>query len=489
MDRPAADEIPVEQALAELDADLLALIQRAMAQRTTSLSSFNSIVTGNAYQSVNLRGDVAPGFRQADPHLLSGVPLRGKRFIDLGANLGEKTRLAALAGAGYAEGIEYEEFFVRIGGLINVYNRASNVVLRQGDITQPGCVENEFDVGACFSAFVYLRQNLEEVLEKIRSLFILETHAMERDWYEHYVCPIAAVFPYWVVYGFSDHGRGLEAQRRAHIAFSRDTETTGLIAINRADAISIDHHDIRMLDLAKSRRANTLMGNARRTKILFEELRGATATLGGNQRSDLAYLLRNSLPILDELRTVYNQTGIHFGTDHYWRMLFAGIVDYIEKLGMTGSNPYLVFMQDLVSDGKYNSGMNFELSSTDRAIARLGPRLERMIDTLLHKRIPAPLVVFNPLPIPALVARGYDPQDFQLDEHVHIEGRGECRMQYIDGNHQLAAMWLSGAGSCPVLPVWTNIFGLGTKGFSLFSDERKQQQTILPLISESVMTT
>lgn len=218
------NQISTVEALQTLDTDLLALIRKALATPTTSLSSFNAIVTGNAYQAVDLRGEIEPGFRRADAELFAGMPMQGKRFIDLGANLGEKTRLAALAGAEYAEGIEYEEYFVRIGGLISTYDRIFNAVLRQGDITQPGCIKADFDIGACFSAFVYVRRNLAEILSHIRTTFLLETHAIETGWFEQYVTPVTPTFPYWIVYGFSDHGRKLTERRRAQIAFTHDQE-------------------------------------------------------------------------------------------------------------------------------------------------------------------------------------------------------------------------------------------------------------------------
>ncbi|TDH60002.1 class I SAM-dependent methyltransferase [Dankookia rubra] len=487
MSSSSSDEMPVEEALRELDAELLALIRRGLERRTTSISSFGAIITGNAYQSVNLRGEIATGFRRSDPELFAGIPLQGKRFIDLGCNYGEKTRLAALAGAEYAEGVEYEEYFVRIGGLLSTYNRAFNVVVRQGDITQPGCVRADFDVGACFSAFVYLRQNLDEVLSRIRKLFILETHAMEAGWFEQYIPPVAASLPHWILYGFSDHGRGLETQRRAQIAFAREKEDAGLVAINRAAALSLTHSDVRSLSLPNSRRAQTLMGNRGRSRLLFGELRNSIATLGSHDQSELRELLRSALPQLDEIRIAYGQTKTHFGTDYYWRVLFDGIVHYLENLGLTPANPYLIFMRELVSQGAYDAGMTYELATEERAIARLAPRLERIVSILLTKAIPSPLVIFNPLAVPGLTREGYTPQDSQLDEHIHIEGRGEYRIQYIDGNHRLAAMWLSGASSCPVLPVWTNIFGLDKTSFAVFADSDKQDRLLVPLLAKSVL--
>jgi len=117
----------IQEAVKELDEKILAIIKESLAESTESYSGLNETVTGNAYQSVMLGETEARGFRKRDSKLFAGVPMLNARFVDLGCNLGEKTRLASLAGAAFAEGVEFEEFFVRIGGLINVLNRITNV--------------------------------------------------------------------------------------------------------------------------------------------------------------------------------------------------------------------------------------------------------------------------------------------------------------------------------------------------------------------------
>src|SRR5437868_6360144 len=135
---PELTEALIEEATEELDRELRSLIVKALSVQTRSYSSLDRKETGNAYQSVRLRDEVLPGFRVSDEEVWAGLDVAGCTVIDLGCNLGERTRLAVRAGASFAEGVEFEEFFVRIGGLINVYNRMDNILLRQGDITKAG---------------------------------------------------------------------------------------------------------------------------------------------------------------------------------------------------------------------------------------------------------------------------------------------------------------------------------------------------------------
>ncbi len=476
-----------QDALAALDAGLLSLINEALAQPTTSYSSFNNIITGNAYQSLMLRDSVTAGFRKRDDSLFAGIPLPGQRFVDLGCNLGEKTRLAALAGATYAEGIEYEEFFVRIGGLVSTYNRTTNAVIRQGDVTKPGCLTADFDIGACFSAFVYVEQNLAEILSKLRRLFILETHALDDAWYDNYIRKIEPLMPHWVLYGFTDHGAGQVNSYRALLAFARDRETVELVAIHRSAALAPTHPDVRLLDVPNSRRAWSMWGDARRTKALFAQLRDTLGSMRSPTYQDVAALLAGAIPGLKEMCNAYNLPGTHFGTDRYWLQMFRGLVHYVENAGIRPDNPYLSFLRQLSASGSYDPGMVYELSDEQRATRRLAPRLERFLEVICRREITEPLLMYNPLSLPSLQPHGYAPDDAQLDEHVTFIDGGEYRVQFVDGNHRLAALWLSGGNICPILPVWTNVFGLRQQNYKVFSDATTQDFELERILARNVI--
>src|SRR5205085_1582607 len=105
-------ETPIEQATEELDREIRSLIVKALSIQTRSYSSLDRKETGNAYQAVRLRDEVLPGFRISDEEVWAGLNVAGCTVMDLGCNLGERTRLAVRAGSSFAEGIEFEEFFV-----------------------------------------------------------------------------------------------------------------------------------------------------------------------------------------------------------------------------------------------------------------------------------------------------------------------------------------------------------------------------------------
>jgi hypothetical protein len=86
----------------------------------------------------------------------------------------------------------------------------------------------------------------------------------------------------------------------------------------------------------------------------------------------------------------------------------------------------------------------------------------------------------------SLAAHGYEPTDEQKRAHVSLTDGRQYRTQFVDGNHRLAALWLSGAKVCPVLPVWTNVFGLDHARYNLFVDSARQQESFPQILAESV---
>lgn len=442
-----------------LDAEIRGLIEGYLAKPFTSHSSLEGIVTGNAYQSVRLRDAVLPGFRAREAFLYAGLPMEGARFVDLGANLGEKTRLAAEAGALYAEGIEYEPLFVRIGGLVNVYNGLANVALRQGDITRPGCVQGEFDLGACFSAFVYLRQNLSEVLGRIRGPFLLETHALDAGWAAQYLGEITPLLPHWMLLGFTDHGRGHDSSRRALILFGRDPAELGAVAPRRVAALPPDHPDIRRLDLARSPRITRMWGETEASAALFAALR---ERLGAG--AEPAATLRQALPALAGIVAARRSPARGFGSDRFSLGLLTGLAE-------------------LLGGGEPGPGNAFLATHPELQPAEAAAMLEEMAAILRGARPEAPLVLHNPLSVARLEELGHRPVPA---EHLTLEGAA-VRAQRLDGQPRLAALWLAGAAECPVLPVWTNLHGFGQEGFALFDEADGHAARVLEALAAEVL--
>lgn len=447
--------------LEALDAEIRSLIEGYLAKPFTSHSSLDNIVTGNAYQSVRLRGEVLPGFRAREAFLYAGLPMEGARFVDLGANLGEKTRLAAENGALYAEGIEYEPLFVRIGGLVSVYNGMANVALRQGDITQPGCVRGEFDLGACFSAFVYLRQNLAEVLGRLRGLFLLETHALDAGWVEQYLGEITPILPHWMLVGFTDHGRDLREARRVLIVFGRDRAEVEMVGLRRVGALPPDHPDIRRLDLERSPRIARMWGENEASAALFRDLRERLR--GG---AEPAAALRQILPALAGLVASRRSPGRGFGSDRTWLGLLTGLVEFLGAGTVAPGNAFLATHPDMEPAGA-------------------AAMLEEMAAILGGARPTAPLLLHNPLAVARLEALGHRPLP---DEHLTLDGADAAlRVQRLDGQPRLAALWLAGAPTCPVLPVWTNGQGFGQDAFALFDEAEGHEARVMEALGAEVL--
>jgi hypothetical protein len=95
--------------------------------------------------------------------------------------------------------------------------------------------------------------------------------------------------------------------------------------------------------------------------------------------------------------------------------------------------------------------------------------------------------MYNPLSLRLLEARGYEPSEQEVrDEHVALTDGRHYRIQFIDGNHRLAALWLSGSKVCPVLPVWTNVFALDQAHYNVFRDAARQEENIGRVLAETV---
>ena len=477
----------IAEALAALDDGILDLVKRALRTRTASRSGGEGIVTGNAYQSVRMRDQVLPGFRELSGTLFAGIPLKDRSFVDLGCNMGEKTRLAIAAGASFAEGIEHEEYFVRIGELINAYNRIGNISIRQGDVTRPGCLTRGYDVGACFSAFVHVNRNLEEVLSRISELFILETHQLDDGWYGHYVARVAPLMPHWALYGFSDHRRSHGAAKRAHIAFGRDRGTVAQVPLGRAEALPADDAGLVSLDVRRSPRAGGMWGQSGEGRRFFTSLREALRSLRPAGEVAISALLNDAIPALGELCEAQGHTRKHFATDLYWLEFLRGVACYVADGGLRPTNPYVGFMRELSAAGSYDPDMAFFLGDEGRALTRLAPRLEAFLSVLRDRRLRAPLVVYNPLELELLEARGYVPCGRMRREHIVTTAGTGYRLQLMDGNHRLAGLWLGGAETCPAMFVWTNLHGLDRGSYALFDSDERQDSLVVPLIGQSVL--
>src|SRR5207237_9468285 len=121
------------------------LILDAIGLPYSSVSCMDDIETGNHYQSVTLRNEHTAGFRADRDVFLDQIDFRGKRVLDLGANLGEISRAARARGAALVDGYEYDSFFVEMAQVLNAYNGTTGVSFYGRDITDEGIYDEHFD--------------------------------------------------------------------------------------------------------------------------------------------------------------------------------------------------------------------------------------------------------------------------------------------------------------------------------------------------------
>lgn len=467
-----------KQLVENLDTELAALIRKYHSSPAISLSSFKATRTGNRYQSLNMRGDVLKGFRAADRHIYTGIPLEGLSIVDLGCNTGEKTRYAADMGASFAEGIEYEELFVRIGNLVSAYNRYGNVVLRQGDLTNPDLLRRRYDIGASFSSFVYLGDTLPKVLSHIDKMFICETHALGENWFRRYVTPIARKMPQWLVYGFTDHGGSHTDGRRALVLCAKDAASLSRTIFTRAAELPADNQAVCTIDIDASARPGTLIGKTPAARKIALALREDLAAIPAGERDAVVDALDEAALALAD--TLTGDEPYAFGNDAYWAALFRGAVDYHRTGEVSEANACFNFVRQMTKD--QDIGMQKIMTDAERGRQRIALRLDGFLAALTDRTVRDHLIAFNPIPTELL------PESVQMNRQQMVTSTGGRTYTYqaFDGYHRLAASWLTKTKTCTVYFCWTNMLGLTTQNFSRLADEDGKATGIERLIDKAV---
>jgi hypothetical protein len=448
--------------LGDLDSGIDQLVRQALQKNIASYSSLNGIVTGNAYQSVRLRGEVLPGFRRPSEGMFAGLQLEGRRIVDLGCNLGEHTRLAACANAAFVEGIEYEELFVRIAGLVNVFNRIDNILIRQGDVTRPGCLTKKYDIGLCFSAFVYVRENIKEITNNILRMLVLETHALDQGWFGYYVSEVSRYLPYWIIYGFTDHGAKLEVQKRACIAFARERDEIGEIAERRAIELNHALRHLVDIDISASPRVVSLCGRQRSTGAAFADLRQSLAARPDIPTSAIIDLLVTVAGELDQHRSPIDDND--FASDQYWSYFFKGLAEYLAGYPGDSKNTYVSYLIKLSESGNYDPAMKEILADEMAMRERMRWRFDTFVEILQTKTVRTPVILYNAMSHAELERHGLSVDHREPEEFVVDRAGNRYWTAWVDGHHRLAALYLSGAELCPSLFVWSNLHPIDLRG-------------------------
>src|SRR3954468_5305958 len=103
--------------------------------------------------------------------------------------------------------------------------------------------------------------------------------------------------------------------------------------------------------------------------------------------------------------------------------------------------------------------MKEELSTPERAAARLRYRFDAFLSTFRTKQVKGPpIIVFNAVSGAALMCVGMSEEDYAPSHFLVKEHARRYLAPTIDGNHRLAALYLSGAYTAPCSFVWSNLY-------------------------------
>lgn len=302
-----------------------ALIREALSRRYTSVSS-DGRLTGNRYQTVELLGGVREGYRLDRGAVLGRLNFTGLKVLDCGSNLGELSRLARKRGAALVDGIEFDQFFVDIAGLINVLNQVARVSFKQGNLRDPNIYKEEYDVTLAFSVFPYIVDNVENICKITKRVLILETHDIKKNIYDEYVKPISEYLPFNSVVGLSDFG-GDASKERLIVAFSAtesDLHGAGGIIDSRID---LGRSEIPFLDGISRRMENDGL----------LDLRGDTERFIAKYRPDRKDILADLMSGLG-----------------YWATFLEGYVDFRNSGTLSEANPYVALLTDALTRDSFD---------------------------------------------------------------------------------------------------------------------------------------
>jgi hypothetical protein len=391
--------------------------------------------------------------------VLAGLPLAGKRVIDLRAQRGDNLRRALNAGAAYVMGIEASARSVDAGRLINAAYGFDAAELRCADIETPGSIDADFDVGLCFADLDLTQTALAAILPRIRELLLLRAAVGEDEWFSRQVRRVRPLLPYWSVLPFNEPEpwRGTTAQ--GLLVLGREAHPVAVATEGRIEATPLTHAGIRWVEVQRSSRAINLMGSSAPVRGLILDLRQRLTRLAAPDKRELLAVLKPGLPALSLACRDLPPRDVDFGTDRYWLRFLQGLVHWIEHDALLLDNPYVRFVRGVSARGAYDPGLRRQLEDGRQALERLEPRLRCFLEVLEDRGCREPLVLYNPVGLASLRALGYRPSDLNLDHHLTLSNGRDYRIQCVDGNHRLAALWLCGAGQAPVLPVWTNLYG------------------------------
>lgn len=200
--------------------ELRELIIKATKVPYVARSSFQSIPTGNNYQTLDLGDTQRLGGRPSRERFLFQIDFRGKTVLDIGANTGENSRIARRLGATLVDGFEYDPFFVEIGRAINAVLGMTRVSLFQGDCTRPELFAGmKYDIVLALAVWVYIQDTMRQVAE-VADTMVFETHTLDHGM-GFYYSSILPHFPYGISLGLTEKPKDPHKSRML-LVFGKD---------------------------------------------------------------------------------------------------------------------------------------------------------------------------------------------------------------------------------------------------------------------------
>jgi SAM-dependent methyltransferase len=402
-------EIPtVKQELRKLILDGL--------KRAYTSSGKDGIETGNHYQSVTLGDEHTDGFRSDRAAFLDQIDFRGKRVLDLGANLGELSRAARSRGAALVDGYEYDPFFVELAQLLNAYNGTTGVSFYERDITDPGSYREHYDIVLGFSVFTYIGGILARLAEMTDEALVIETHKLDGNLENSYLGPVGKFLPVYEVLGESDWGRSLpEHQTRAVIVFARHRAALDRSLGRRSSA----RHRVARLDVQRTGLQ----------ELFFEQW--------GVPRGERLLTEVRAMDLdLERVADVPDLVNTPYSGQTYWLIFLKGYCQFQDAGALGPGNIYYDYITKYYAARDHDPGLceafKDRLFAMQRVAARFGD-VDRFRHSP-HAYVPEPVTVFQ----------GTDPADDHLT--VYEVGRDEpLRASAVDGWHRLFAARIFGA--------------------------------------------
>jgi glycosyltransferase involved in cell wall biosynthesis len=383
--------------------ELRDLIIKATQLPYVARSIFQSITTGNNYQTLSLDDTLRQGGRPPREKFLSQVDFHNKTVLDVGANTGENSRIVRKQGASLVDGYEYDPYFVEIGRAINAVSGMTRVSLFQGDSTRPELFQGmKYDIVMALAVWVYIQDTIKQVAD-ITDILVFETHTLDHG-IEFYYQPILKYFPHCISLGYPDKPADPH-KSRMFIVFGKDKETIEKIV------------DRRFLQV----------------KPYFDNK--FITRIGKLSKHDVMDLAKRCYA-MHAGKTSYESGDYIYGTDTYFELFLAGLHQFvqngpkIENLAAS-DNLYLKFLCKGIEDKQIDQNLKNVSENTDWMIRKVSNKYEDALNILDgHIDRVAPVEIVS------------DPKG-QL--HFTSTMGEEFRCEIFDGHHRFFMCELVGA--------------------------------------------